>query len=148
MIGGGCQQDREGMLPSEQRDTRIQLRNVSQHLRTQAQVLVGLPIPPQGGFVTSGRGDEFPGHARHLCFSEWLKVGEAYQVGKTRPAAASGSGAGPAGAAAGNAPSDTNTPAFMSASRRVISADWNCWLPRRSLSTALEERKGVYPESW
>ena len=64
------------------RFSRIQLRNVSQHLRTQAQVLVGLPIPPQGGFVTSGRGDEFPGHARHLCFSEWLKVGEAYQVGK------------------------------------------------------------------
>ena len=74
VVGRRGQQDRKGQLAAEQRGARVEPRHIHQIARPQADVLVGLVIPPLGQLVDRAAVDVLPGHLGHVRRREPARV--------------------------------------------------------------------------
>ena len=80
------------MLRTQQGDARIDVGNIHQDARIQAQVVVGLAIPAQGQFVGGAARDAFPGAVGDAGVSFGLEIVEREQFLHTALRAGQGAG--------------------------------------------------------
>src|SRR6185503_7826294 len=73
----GREQDGMRHLLPEQRDARINLLYIHEHLRTQTNLVKRLPIPTKRQFIRCAAGDVFVGKVGETLFGQRFEISQA-----------------------------------------------------------------------
>jgi hypothetical protein len=64
---------------TEQRNARVNLLHVHEHLRAQTNLVECLPIPTNRQFIRRAAGDVFVGKMGKTLFGQWFEISQAYR---------------------------------------------------------------------